>query len=45
MPKTKKVETHFEQVPLEMVKKIVEEEMPDNLANGAGAMIKPPAKK
>ena len=45
MPKTKKPKTHFEQVPLEIVKKIVEEEDPDNQSNGADVTIELPAKK
>ncbi len=45
MPKTKKPKTYFEQVPLEIVKKILEEEIPDNEANGADVTIELPAKK
>ena len=45
MPKPKEPKTHFEQVPLEIVKKIAEEEIPDDEANGADVTVEPPAKK
>jgi len=32
MPKTRKPKTHFEQVPLEIVKDVAEEEIPDDEA-------------
>jgi hypothetical protein len=44
MPKTKKPKTHFEQVPLEIVKKIAEEEIPDDEANEESVIVEPPAK-
>ena len=42
MPKTKEPKTHFEQVPLEIVKKIVEEEIPDAEATGEDLIVEPP---
>ena len=33
MPKSKGPKTHFEQVPLEIVKKIAQEDIPDDEAN------------
>jgi hypothetical protein len=45
MPKTKKPKTHFEQVPLEIVKKIAEEETSYDEANGADVTLKPPGRK
>ena len=45
MPKSKDPKTHFEQVPLEIVKKIAEEEIPDDETNGTGVTVEPPAKK
>ena len=44
MPKTKKPKTHFAQVPLEIVKKIAEEEIPDDEATGEDVIVEPPAK-
>jgi hypothetical protein len=44
MPKTKKPKTHFEQVPLEIVKKIAEEEIPDGEAAGDDVIVEPPGK-
>jgi len=44
MRKSKKSKTHFEQVPLEIVKRIVEEEIPDD-ASGNGGVVETPAKK
>ena len=40
-----RTKTHFEQVPLEIVKKIAEKEIPDDETNGAGVTVEPPAKK
>jgi hypothetical protein len=37
--------THFEQVPLELVKKIAVEKTPDVETTGAGATVKVPVKK
>jgi hypothetical protein len=45
MPKSKEAKTHFEQVPLEIVKKIAEEEFPDDEMNGADGTVEPPAKE
>jgi hypothetical protein len=45
MPKTKKPKTHFEQVPLEIVKKIAEEEIPNDEANEENVTVEPPAKE
>jgi hypothetical protein len=45
MPKSKEPKTHFEQVPLEIVKRIVEEEIPDVQANGVDGTGDPPRKK
>ncbi len=45
MPRLKDPKTHFEQVPLEIVKKIAEEDVPDDKENDAGAPVKSPARK
>jgi hypothetical protein len=45
MRKMKQAKTHFEQVPLEIVKKIAEEEIPDDETSGADVAVEPPAKK
>jgi hypothetical protein len=45
MAKPKEPKTHFEQVPLKIVKKIAVIEPPDDETNGVGAIIDPPAKK
>jgi len=45
MPKSKKPKTHFEQVSLEIVKKIAQEEIPDDEAKGTGLTVEPPARK
>jgi hypothetical protein len=45
MLKSKEPNTHFEQVPVEIVKKIAKEEIPNDQANGVGITVKPPAKK
>jgi len=44
MPKPKKPKTHFEQVPVEIVKKIAEEDIPDAEANGSDVMDETPKK-
>lgn len=43
MPKTKKPKTHFEQVPLEIVKKIAEEEIPND-QDEDNVNVEPPPK-
>jgi hypothetical protein len=45
MPKLNDPKTHFEQVPLEIVKKIAEIDLPGDKTNGADGPAKPPAKK
>lgn len=45
MPKPKDPKTYFEQVPLEIVKKIVEEEIPDAETSGTNAPVDTPGKK
>ena len=45
MPKSKDSKTHFEQVPLEIVKKIAKEDIPDDEANGPDVDVDPPARK
>jgi hypothetical protein len=45
MPKSKDPKTYFEQVPLEIVKKIAEEEIPDDETSGAEVTVESPAKK
>ena len=45
MPKSNGPMTHFEQVPLEIVKKIAKEDIPDDAANGPEVDVDPPAKK
>jgi hypothetical protein len=45
MAKPKEPKTHFEQVPLKIVKKIAVIEPLDDETNGAGVTINPPAKK
>jgi len=45
MPKSKDPKTYFEQVPLEIVKKIAEEDIPDDEAKGTGLTVEPPARK
>jgi hypothetical protein len=44
MPKTKKRKTHFTQVPLEIVKKIAKEEIPDDELTGEDVNVTPPGK-
>jgi len=45
MTKPKELKTYFEQVPLEIVKKIAEEDISDDAASGADVATEPPAKK
>ena len=45
MTKPKERKTYFEQVPLEIVKKIAAQDIPDNDPNGGGVTVKPQAKK
>ena len=45
MPKSKEPKTHFEQVSLEIVKKIADEEIPDDEEKGTGLTVEPPARK
>ena len=45
MPKSKKSKTHFEQVPLEIVKSIAEEDSADDEANGEDAVVETSKKK
>lgn len=45
MPKSKEPKTYFEQVPLEIVKKIVEKEFPGDEANREHRIRKLPIKK
>ena len=45
MPKSKDYKTHFEQVPLEIVKKIAKEDILDDAETGADASVEPPSRK
>jgi len=45
MPKSKDYKTHFEQVPLEIVKKIAKEDIPDDEASGTDTDVDPPPRK
>lgn len=45
MSKSKGPKTHFEQVPLEIVKKIAEEDIPNDEADGPDVTVDPPPKK
>ena len=45
MPKSEEPKTHFEQVPLEIVKKIAKEDILDDEANGADVTVEPPEKE
>ncbi|MDD5542462.1 MAG: hypothetical protein PHX83_04745 [Acidobacteriia bacterium] len=45
MSKTKKPKTHFQQVPLEIVKVIAEQEIPDDKLMGNNVTVKPPQKR
>jgi len=44
MSKSKEPKTYFEQVPLEIVKKIVEQGIPDD-ADGTDGTVNPPVKR
>jgi len=44
MPKTKKPKTHFEQVPLDIVKEIADEDIQDDEVNGGDVVVEPPKK-
>ncbi len=44
MSKPKKSKTHFEQVPLEIVKKIATEDIPEDEGGGNDAIVETPAK-
>jgi len=44
MAKSKETKTHFEQVPLEIVKQIADEEIWSHEVNGADVTVGPPAK-
>jgi hypothetical protein len=45
MRKSKEPKTHFEQVPLEIVKQIADEDIQDDEANGAEVTVEAPARK
>jgi len=45
MPKPKEPKTHFEQVPLEIVKEIAEKDIEEGEADSTGVPVKPPARK
>ena len=45
MSKSKDCKTYFEQIPLAIVKKIANEEIPDDEAKGTGPVVEPPARK
>ena len=45
MPKPKEPKTHFEQVPLEIVKQIADEEIVIHGANGADVTVELPPKR
>jgi hypothetical protein len=45
MPKPKEPNTHFEQVPLKVVKKVATEYIPENDADRTDVTSEPPAKK
>jgi hypothetical protein len=45
MPKSEEPKTHFEQVPLEIVKQIADEEISSDEANGAEVAVEPPPRK
>jgi len=45
MTKAKEPKTYFEQVPLEIVKKIAKEDIPDDDANGPDVDVDPPARQ
>jgi hypothetical protein len=45
MTKPKEPKTHFEQVPLEIVKKIAAEDIPDGETSGTDGASEPPARE
>jgi hypothetical protein len=45
MSKSNDRKTHFEQVPLEIIKKIAQVDPPDDDTTGVDVSIEPPAKK
>jgi hypothetical protein len=45
MSESEKPKTHFEQVPLEIVKRIAEEDIPNDELDGADVIVEPPIKK
>ena len=45
MPKMKERKTHFEQVPLEIVKQIVDQQFSSDIAIGVEVALEAPAKK
>jgi hypothetical protein len=45
MPNSKESKTHFEQVPLEIVKEIAEEDIPDDEANADEEIVEASPKK
>ena len=45
MYKSKDAKTHFEQIPLEIVKTIADEDIPDDEANEPDLLVDPPARK
>jgi len=45
MPKSKGPKTHFEQVPLEVVKKIADEKIPDGQAHEPNVPVDPPSEE
>jgi hypothetical protein len=44
MSKSKEPDTHFEQIPLEIVKEIAKEDIPDDEENGPDVIVESPAK-
>ncbi len=44
MPKTKQPKTHFEQVPLDIVRITAHEDVPDDEVNGDDVVVEPPEK-
>ena len=45
MAKSREPKTHFEQVPLEIVKKTAKENLPDDEENAPDVDVDPPARK
>jgi hypothetical protein len=45
MPNSNHRKTYFEQIPVEIVKEIAEEDLPDGGTNEAAPPIEPPARK